>query len=186
MPIIDVLLAPGFEEIEAIAIIDVLRRADFKVNVLSVAGTADVVGAHNVTIKADAALTAAGEADAVVLPGGMPGAANLAKNEAVRDVLRRAAADGKLLGAICAAPIALAAAGVTDGKAVTCYPGFEDRLSGATCTGARVEVDGRIVTGKGAGVAVEFALELVRQLGAPDKAGQLRDGMLVCTPEKKE
>lgn len=174
-----VLFAEGFEEIEAISIVDVLRRAEF--NVIA-AGIADstVAGAHQLDVGMDCLLAdvQAEQLDAVVLPGGLPGAENLRDAPAVLELLRAVAASGKVVAAICAAPIALHAAGLLDGKRVTCYPSFEAQMPAANYTGARVEVDGKIVTGAGPGAAIEFALELVAQLASPDKAAELRRQML--------
>ncbi len=175
-----VLLSSGFEEIEAIAVIDVLRRADFDVVVASVGVTgATVTGSHRIEVTADIAMAAlpAEPVDAVVLPGGMPGAENLAASRAVLDLVRQTWMEGGLVAAICAAPIVLEAAGLLRGRRVTSHPSVQARLTSAQYTGARVEMDERIVTSKGAGTALEFALALVTQLGFPDKAGQLRTSM---------
>ena len=176
-----VLLAEGFEETEAVSIIDVLRRAQVETFIVSVSGAGPVTGAHDIRITADRKLEEldVGQLDAVVLPGGMPGAANLAGSEAVRELLRKAAAADLVIGAICAGPIALAAAGVIKGRRATCYPGFEDRLNDAQVTGARVETDGRVVTGKGPGAALEFGLGLLEALDLDSEAGQLKEAMLV-------
>ncbi len=179
MKVIAVPLAEGFEEIEAITIIDVLRRAGFKVLTAGLKGTL-VKGAHDVVVEADCRLAdlRADQLDAVVLPGGLPGATNLRDDPAllklVQDVDRRQ----RHVAAICAAPIALQAAGLLKGKNVTSYPGFESQLVGARHTGARVQVDGRLITGAGPGTALEFALALVAELGAKAKADELRQGML--------
>jgi 4-methyl-5(b-hydroxyethyl)-thiazole monophosphate biosynthesis len=141
-----------------------------------------VRGAHDVVVSVDAGLEDADASalDLVALPGGMPGAANLAGNQGVLELVRRVYDAGGLAAAICAAPWVLDRAGVLKGRRATCYPTFEDRLTTcAVCTGARVEVDGRIITGRGPGPAIEFALALVTALGAPGKAAELRRGMLL-------
>lgn len=181
-PRVAVLLAEGFEEVEAVAIIDVLRRADVEVTIAAASGPAGVVsGAHQIRLTAEAALTDLHphELALVVLPGGMPGSTALAANPAVLDLLRQVHAGGGLVAAICAAPLALHAAGLLHGRRVTCYPAVEKQLTGAVCTGQAVQRDGRIITSRGPGTALQFALELVRVLGREARAEQLRLGMLV-------
>jgi 4-methyl-5(b-hydroxyethyl)-thiazole monophosphate biosynthesis len=180
-----VLLAQGLEEIEAITIIDVLRRAEVDVVTLGVEGTGteglDVKGSHNVVLRADKPLSAGAQEawDMVILPGGMPGSTNLRDNPAVRSLLQRQHQGGRKVGAICAAPIALAAAGVLEGKMATCYPGFEKELLGAKYTTDRVVRDGLVLTSRGPGTAMEFALNIVADLRGKSVAEALRQGMLV-------
>jgi 4-methyl-5(b-hydroxyethyl)-thiazole monophosphate biosynthesis len=163
-------------------VIDVLRRAGVEVIVAGIDGQPEVNGSHGIVLHVDAQVTAVApeDLDMVVLPGGMPGSANLAASPAVIALLRRLAAAGRYTAAICAAPIALQAAGLLTGKRVTVYPSFEAQLSGATCTAARVERDGTVITGRGPGAALEFALTLVEALGQPDTAQDLRRGMIVA------
>jgi len=175
-----VLLADGFEEIEAVAIIDVLRRAELAVTIVGTSAKS-VTGSHGIRIEADTTLEQRAETtwDAVVLPGGLPGATNLRDDERVQALLRRQHAAARPLAAICAAPIALGAAGVLDGRRATCYPGFEDGLHGARASDERVVVDGHIITSRGPGTAIEFALALVARLKDERTARQLEKGMLV-------
>jgi 4-methyl-5(b-hydroxyethyl)-thiazole monophosphate biosynthesis len=175
-----VLFAAGFEEIEAITIVDVLRRAEFDVLMTGVGGTS-VTGANGITVSMDRAIgdLSIADLDAVVLPGGIPGSENLAESAAVRELLQAATAADKHVGAICAAPIALGAAGLSAGRRLTCYPGFEDRVTGGTMTGTRVAIDGKLITGKGPGAALDFSLALVAEFGQPETAAALREGMLV-------
>jgi protein deglycase len=177
---ISVLFATGFEEIEAITIVDVLRRAEFNVLMTGIDGSS-VTGANGITVSMDRSIDglSIADLDAVVLPGGIPGSEHLAESAAVRELLQAATAADKHVGAICAAPIALGAAELAAGRRVTCYPGFEEQVTGATCTGERVVVDGKLITGKGPGAALEFALALVAEFGQPDTAAALREGMLV-------
>lgn len=175
-----VVLADGFEEIEAITPIDVLRRAGLEVIVAGV-GKREVPGAHGVTIETDIILEQyQGAPDAVVLPGGMPGAANLQKSQAVNDVIRKVAKAGKLIGAICASPaVVLAPAGILEGKRATCYPGFEDEFgSKVVFTEERVVRDGQVITSRGPGSALEFSIELVRHLVNEDAAKKLAQAMV--------
>jgi 4-methyl-5(b-hydroxyethyl)-thiazole monophosphate biosynthesis len=179
---IAVLFAEGFEEIEATTIVDVLRRAEFDV-IMTGVESLQVTGAHGMTFAMDTLLSDLDRAglQAVVLPGGIPGATNLRDSQPVLDLLRQTAAAGKHVAAICAAPIALQAAGLIKGKTVTSYPAFAAQLHNVTHTGGACEVDGRIVTGSGPGTALTFSLQLVRELGKPALADTLAKAMLVQT-----
>jgi protein deglycase len=143
-----------------------------------------VVGAHDIAIEADDRLAERAEEpwDMVLLPGGMPGSATLRDNEAVQALLRRQKARGGRIGAICAAPIALSAAGVLEGKKATSYPAFADQLVCGEYRDERVVVDGEVATSRGPGTALEFALELVRLLAGEAKSADLAEGMLVRRP----
>ncbi len=180
MPRVCVLLANGFEEIEAITIIDVLRRAEVEVVAVSL-GPNPVRGAHAVAIQADKDLNQALKEswDMVILPGGIPGATTLRDDARVQDLLKRQNKDGKKIGAICAAPIALGKAGILAGKKATSYPGFEGELVGAKYQEAAVVRDGNIITSRGPGTAMEFSLHLAADLMGQPTADQLRKGMLV-------
>lgn len=180
MPRVCVLLADGFEEIEAVTVIDVLRRAEVEVVTLGVTGD-EVRGSHDVVLRADGILNdhADGEWDVVILPGGLPGSTNLRDHPAVQELIRRQNARAGRIAAICAAPIALAAAGVLEGKRVTSYPGLEDQLPGASYREENVVADGNVVTSRGVDTALEFALKLVGDLRGAKVAESLRKGMLV-------
>lgn len=173
-----VLLAEGFEEIEAITIIDVLRRADLDVKTAALTQQR-VTGAHNIAVFADSLLDAAkdGVYDAIILPGGMPGSRNLRDDSRVLQLLRTQQQSDRYLGAICAAPIALEAAGVLKNKRATCYPGYE--LPSAQFSEERVLTDGKLVTSRGPGTALEFALEWVRLLASAETAEKLQAGMIM-------
>jgi 4-methyl-5(b-hydroxyethyl)-thiazole monophosphate biosynthesis len=178
-------LAQGFEEIEAITIIDVLRRAEIDVVTLAVegggSGGLEVKGSHGVTVRGDKTLAAGSPEswDMVILPGGMPGSTNLRDNSTVIALIKKQSQGGRKVAAICAAPIALGAAGVLQGKKATSYPGFEQELKGATIVSDRVVRDGNVITSRGPGTALEFALELASQLKSKEVAEKLRSGMLV-------
>ena len=180
MPKVCVLLANGFEEIEATTIIDVLRRAEVDVTTLGVEGVR-VRGAHAIEITADATLAAGAQEDwdLVVLPGGLPGAHTLRDDAGVQALVTRQHERGGRLAAICAAPIALGRAGVLAGKRATSYPGFGGELTGAELVDERVVRDGTVITSQGPGTAMEFALQLVTELCGGDKATELRQGMRV-------
>lgn len=160
-----VFLAPGFEEIEALAVVDVLRRAELEVRMVGVGGK-DITGAHGIAVRCDItdAQAVTDGLNMVVLPGGMPGTLNLGKSPIVRACAEYCVKNDKWLAAICAAPSALGRFGLIEGKKVTCYPGFESQLGGAVHTGGRVVRDGRLITAIGPGAALEFALDIVRCL----------------------
>ena len=177
-----VFLAQGFEEMEALGPVDILRRGGVEVLTVSITDCYEVVGAHGVRVMADRLLGEidAEGADLLLLPGGMPGATNLLDCRPLHRLLTTHHQNGKLLGAICAAPMVLGALGLLQGKRATCYPGFEAYLEGAEVTGAMVERDGQIVTAKGPGAAMEFAFALVEMLLGTDKVKELREAMIVA------
>ncbi len=173
--------ADGFEEIEAITPIDVLRRAGCEVVTVSVTGNSEVTSTRGVTLVADTHFLEADydHADMIVLPGGQPGANNLNKHEGLKKEIQEFYRQGKFVAAICAAPLVLGSTGILKGKRATCYPGTEPQLTGATCTGNGVERDGHIITGKGPGFALDFALLLAEVLAGKDKAKEVREAMLI-------
>ena len=172
-----VFLADGFEEIEALATVDILRRANLNVKTVGV-GTAMPVGTHNMQISADMVETdlQIETVDAVILPGGLPGTTNLEQSSVVQKAIEYAMEKHLPIAAICAAPSILGHLGHLRNLQATCYPGFESELDGAIlCDG--VVTDGNITTACGAGVAVDFALELVRVLVSDDVADSIRRGI---------
>ena len=173
-------LAEGFEEIEAISIIDVLRRAGFEVLVVSVSDDLVVTGSHQIKVTTDHLFDEVDYAtvDMIILPGGMPGAENLKAHSGLREQILNFNDSNKPLGAICAAPMVLGNLGLLKNKNATCYPGFEDELHGAIITGNNVEAVDNIVTGKGAGVAIEFALKIVEIYKGKDQAKHLAEKMI--------
>ena len=175
-----ILLANGFEEIEALTVVDVLRRAQIQAVMVSCEEALEVTGAHNIPVKADMLLSdcRADEAEMVVLPGGMPGTLNLKYNPSVIALLEEAISKQKRIAAICAAPMVLGTNGWLSGKNATCYPGFEKDLEGAFPSDDRVVVDGNFTTSKGPGTALEFALELVRLLSGEETMHELASGMI--------
>ncbi len=176
-----VLLADGFEEIEALTVVDVLRRAEIAVKTVSVTGGKTVRGAHDILVAADLLFEEAdyGKCDMMVLPGGMPGTANLAKHEGLAKQLNAFAQSGKWLAAICAAPSVLGRLSLTKGKRVTSFPGYENYMTGAEYTEERVVRDGKLVTSRGPGTAIEFSLELVKVLKNEQTTAAIREAMLV-------
>ncbi len=175
---IAVFLADGFEEIEALATVDILRRAGLTVCTVGV-GTMNPVGAHDMKIAADIADAALdlSALDGVVLPGGMPGTLNLEESAVVQNVIQFAAENHLPIGAICAAPSILGHGGYLRGLRATCYPGFEQELDGAIWSDCSVVTDGNITTAAGAGVAVDFALELVARLVSPAASSEIRSAI---------
>ncbi len=176
-----IVLADGFEEIEAITPIDVLRRAGIEVIVAGV-GKREIIGAHDITVETDLMIEQyQGTPDAVILPGGMPGAENLNKSEALKDLLQKMKRSGKIIGAICAAPaVVLAPNGLLDGRKATCFPGYENDLGPKVkFLPERVVSDAQVITSRGPGSAMEFSLELVSQLVSAEKAEQLSQKMVV-------
>ncbi len=174
-----VFLAEGFEEVEAVTPIDFLRRAGIDVTTLGIGGR-EIRGAHDITILADIpAADFSGEFDAVVIPGGMPGAANIAASAEADNIIRKAVDAGKLVASICAAPsVVLYSKGVLDGKSATCYPGFEKEWKNASFSSDRVVKDGNIITSRGAGTAAEFAAAIIGYLLDEDTANNISRGTL--------
>lgn len=163
-----ILLANGFEEIEALTPLDVLRRAGAEVDTIGI-GAKTIVGAHNISVIADKTDSEADatEYDCVIFPGGMPGATNLDSAEFTDKIIAAVLENGGRFAAICAAPLVLGKRGLLKGKQATCYPGFEDNLIGATISPLHVVTDGNVTTASGMGVALDFSLELVSLLFSP-------------------
>ena len=178
-----VLLADGFEEVEAVTPIDFLRRAGIDVTVAGVPGR-DIAGSHAIRIHADTAVDEisggpSSDFDAVVLPGGMPGAEHLAASGEVLSVVRGLFERGKLVAAICAAPaVVLSKAGVLGGRKFTCYPGFEKRTFDGTFVEDRVCVDGNLITAGGAGVSAEFSIAVIEYLAGRTAAEKIHAATL--------
>jgi len=174
-------LANGFEEIEAISIIDVLRRADIEVLVVSVTGKVEVNGAHQIRILADTLFEEVDYSDLfmIVLPGGMPGASNLDAHEGLKNQIKQFDQENRPLAAICAAPMVLGNLGVLQGKQAVSYPGFESYLKGAEVLTVPVVESGNVITGRGIGTALEFALAIVRKAVSDEKAKLIASQILV-------
>ncbi|MDU6927316.1 MAG: DJ-1/PfpI family protein [Dermabacter sp.] len=177
-----VLLATGFEEVEALAVVDALYRAGIRADLISIENERHVASSHGIKLVADLMLDDADLASytVVFLPGGMPGTLGLKANERVREELTCRASNGEKTAAICAAPSILAELGVLQGKRATANPGFMAALSagGAQAETTPVVVDGNIVTSRGAGTALELGFELVRQLLGDEAAQQVRESVV--------
>ena len=174
-------LADGFEEIEAISIIDVLRRADINVIVVSVTGKLEVTGAHQLKVLADSLFENVNYNDLfmIVLPGGMPGASNLNTHAGLKAQIQRFNAENKPLAAICAAPLVFGSLGILEVKQAVCYPGFESYLNGAEILGVPVVESGNIITGSGPAAAMQFALKIVAKAVSTEKSELVAKQMLV-------
>ena len=174
-----VILAEGFEEIEAVTPIDLLRRAGISVTVAGLSSIT-VKGARGIPICADSILDSCKEDafDALILPGGQPGTTNLASSSTVLEMVRKSAHDGRLIAAICAAPSVLGKAGILQGKKATCYPGIEDALIGAELQDSLVVVDGNLITSRGAGTAIAFSLQIIRYLTDFEHAAKVASGII--------
>ena len=175
-----VFLADGFEEIEGLTVVDLLRRAEIQVIMASIMGRESVTGAHGITVNADALAEEVdfSDADMVVLPGGMPGTLNLGKCTLVTDKVMEFFKEGKEVAAICAAPSVLGDLGILNGKAATSYPGFEERLTGAKVSTNQVEADGNVTTSRGLGTAIPFALKLIEKLIDSKKAEEIKESII--------
>lgn len=173
-------LAEGFEEIEGVTIVDVLRRAGISV-ITAHLGKNPVTGSHGIAVTADSFIgdISAGDVSGIILPGGMPGSENLRNSSAVISIIHTVNDRGGYVCALCAAPLVLGHAGVLAGKRATCYPGYEEELTGAVITGDPVTVDGNIITGRGPGCAIPFALEITGILKGNDVSKSLKESMQV-------
>lgn len=170
-------LAPGFEETEAVSVIDILRRAGLHTVTAAVSDN-PVKGSHDIKITADIMLNENDKYEAIVLPGGMPGTTNLKNDKRVISLVQSISKTGGITAAICAAPIVLAAAGVLTGKKYTCYPGFEKDIADAFFSSDPVVTDGTIITSRGAGTAIPFALKLVEILAGEKKSREIKKSII--------
>ncbi len=175
-----VLFADGFEEVEGLTQVDFLRRAGIELTIVGVTGKT-VVGGHDIKIETDATIDEVGPSqfEGVVIPGGMPGAENVAASVKAKELIRTLFQNGRLVAAICAAPaVVLEPIGVLEGKIATCYPGFEGRFKQATFSEERVVKDGTVITSRGPGTAAEFAVTLIEYLVDAQTANKIKNGTL--------
>ena len=172
---VNVYLADGFEEVEGLTVVDLLRRAGIETDMVSIMGRKEITGARKIPVLADKLFEEQDDPDVIVLPGGMPGTLHLKAHEGLADLIRKADKEGKLLAAICAAPSILGHLGILNGKKATAFPGFEKDLTGAEVLTAPVKVvtDGNITTARGMGASIELGLELVRLLISEEKAQEI-------------
>lgn len=161
-----IFLADGFEEIEGLTVVDLLRRAGIEINMVSITGKLQVTGSHKITVLADSLFeeTKFDDADMLVLPGGMPGTLHLKEHEGLDKLLRKFHSEKKYIAAICAAPGVLGSKGFLKGKNATCYPGCEEDLAGANVLVREVVEDGNMITSRGLGTAIDFSLAIIKKL----------------------
>ncbi len=178
-----VLMADGFEEIEALTPVDMLRRAGFNVKTVSLGGT-NVVGAHGIELVCDSTPSDIdlSQIQMAIFPGGMPGAMNIDASPYTDKVISAVTENGGFLAAICAAPLVLGRRGLLSGKKATCYPGFENELKGARTVDSSVVIDGNIVTARGMGVALEFSEALITLLAGKEKSDKIHS--TICASSK--
>ena len=173
-------LADGFEEIEALCVLDFLRRAGISVTTVGVSGKV-ANGSHQIPVTCDITeneLDLNSDFDMIILPGGMPGSANLDNSLVVDKMIKRAVNEDKFICAICAAPFILGKRGLLKGKSATCYPGFEGQLTGAKLVNQGVVRDGKIITGRAMGSAHDFGLEIVEALCGKEMRQKLKEAVL--------
>ncbi|MGN0400213.1 MAG: DJ-1 family glyoxalase III [Blautia sp.] len=175
-----VFFANGFEEVEGLTVVDLLRRAGEAVSMVSISDSLYVTGSHGIQIKADSLFEQAEceKADLLVLPGGMPGTLHLGEHKGLCELLVKFNNEGKKVAAICAAPGVLGANGILKGRKATCYPGCEDKLKGAVLCTEEVVRDGNVTTSRGVGTAIAFGLELIAQLEGEVKAHQIKKSIV--------
>ena len=173
-------LANGFEEIEALCVLDFLRRAGVEVKTVGIGGVC-ATGSHNIPVICDIedkALDTEADFDMIILPGGMPGSTNLDNSELVDKMIKKAYENDKFICAICAAPFVLGKRGLLKGRHATCYPGFENELLGAKIVNQGVVRDGKIITGRAMGSAHDFGLEIVEALCGSEMRQKLKEAVL--------
>ena len=175
-----IFLADGFEEIEALAPLDILRRACIEAETVSISDEIEVVGSHGLRVLCDTTIDLISPelAELLILPGGMPGSDNLAASEELAEILTKHNAENKWIAAICAAPYVLGELNILNGKQATCYPGYEDRLLGAEFVNKSVVVSQNVITGNGAGAAIRFAFKIVEVLKSKRVADFLAEKMM--------
>lgn len=177
---VGIFLADGFEEIEGLTVVDILRRAGIDISMISINGKKKVTGAHGIALDTDEDIVQCDpdKLDMLVLPGGMPGTTNLAACEKLTEALKKADQEKRGIAAICAAPSVLGDLGFLKGKKAVCYPGFESRLTGAEVLAVPVVTDGHITTSRGMGTAIAFALELTKRLKDKETVKQVGRSIL--------
>ena len=173
---VTVFIADGTEEVECLTIVDLLRRAGIEVRLVSIMDTEKIVSSHKVTIIADGKFDTEdfSDSDMLFIPGGMPGTKHMLEHEGLKELIKTFAGEGKKLGAVCAAPSVLGQAGVLQGKKATCFPGWEDKLNCGEYTGALVQKDGLIITGRGLGACIDEGIEIIRMLKGDEAASDIK------------
>ena len=174
---VTVFIADGTEESECIIAVDLLRRADIETELVSYSSSREVITSHNVKITADKAFDEASfdGSDMLFIPGGKKGVANLSVCKPLLDAVKKHAESGKYVAAVCAGPTILGKIGLLEGKNATCFPGFEDGLTGAIVTGEGVVADGKILTGRGLGFSIDLTLKMIEVLEGKEKAREVKE-----------
>lgn len=177
---IAVFFADGCEEIEGLTVVDMLRRANLDVVSVSVTGSREIHGSHDITFFADTTFeeTSPDAYDGAVLPGGAVGTANLGAHEGVVSTIKKFAQEGKLVAAICAAPSVLGANGILQGKRATCHPGWEEKLTGAVISEGNAVVDGNVITSRGMGTSIDFSLAIIEKFADADVVENVKKGIV--------
>lgn len=179
MPIVNIFFATGFEEVEALTVVDLLRRSKIETRMISVTGELKVTGAHGITVEMDGLIEEiSGDVDMIILPGGMPGTLNLKANDLLSLMITNQNKQNKYLAAICAAPMVFGGLGLLEGKNATSYPGFEKDLIGANVSDDKVVVDGNIITSRGVGTAIDFSLKIIELLQDKESANTIKEAIL--------
>jgi 4-methyl-5(b-hydroxyethyl)-thiazole monophosphate biosynthesis len=181
-----ILLANGYEEIEALTVVDYLRRAEISIDLVSITGNLETISAHQVHILADKLIEdiELEEYDAVITPGGIPGSTNLAENDKVTALLQSFYQGNKLVASICASPLALEAAGLAEKVKGTCYPGFEGQIHFKEFSEERVVKDGNVITSRGPATTSYFALAIIEELAGKETAEKVKNGTLMTFVEE--
>lgn len=176
-----VFLATGYEEVEALTVVDLLRRAGIDCRTVSVMEDKTVTSSHNVTVTADMLFSEiADDADMLVLPGGIPGTPNLAAHKGLGELLKRQFQAGRWVAAVCAAPTVLGGLGILDGKKATCFPGkMEELICGEKLTDS-VVVDGNVITSRGMGTCIDFGLKMIEVLDSAETAAKIGKAIVYC------
>lgn len=174
-----IFLANGFEEIEGLMVVDLLRRANIDITMVSISDKKEVTGGHSIPVIADANFKDIefDNADMLILPGGMPGTTNLLEHEELIQLLKKHNKENKMIAAICAAPSILGVNGILEGKKATCFPGFEEKLNGAIYTNEKVVKDKNIITSKGLGTALEFGAAIIEHYKGKEAAENLKSSV---------
>lgn len=177
---IGVFLADGFEEIEGLTVVDVLRRAGVEVTAISIMGRKEIYGAHQIAVLADELFENIEfeSLHGLVLPGGMPGTTNLGAHDGVKKQIKEFAEEGKMVAAICAAPSVLGENGILKGKKAVCYPSFEEKLNGAEVLFQETVQDGNVITSRGMGTAISFSLSIIEYFINKEKAEEIAEAII--------
>ena len=181
---VGIFIANGCEEVEALTVVDILRRGGIDILTISITDVAQVTSSRQITFRTDTVKSAVNfeKFDGIILPGGLPGTQHLKDDETVQQVVKDYSANGKLVAAICAAPgMVLGQSGILKGKKATCHPGFEEQMI-AEPVKDRVVRDGNIITSRGMGTAVPFGLEILDYLAGPEKVGEVKKGLVFEVP----